>query len=371
MALYGLPYNADALNNIEIGAQAGRLVGILFTAPVTANLNSFSMALAYGPGYSLGTGGSVKCALVADDGTASHFPTGADLAAVTSNTPVGADNTESMITFTFGSPYGVTAGTRYHMVFTQMDASPTANWVSMDGTYNLNPTTPVQPMYADSEMFVNYKYNTGNPWEHLPNTSPSPTNWHFSDGTDYGNSIDYTPVVVALRNVGGTNYARLNFTPSANVTVQRVFVRLYRLSGTTQDLTIALKDAGGTIVSGTVTAATVVAMASGAAPADGTWVGFSFTALALASGHQYFLELSSPSETIHYRIYPVRTAIDANWSGVAKSNRFNDGYFEYSTNSGGAWTKESGETDYKLQAYFSTAAPTTSSRSKSSSTRRS
>jgi hypothetical protein len=350
---YGLAWNADALNNVTIGEQAvGRRVGILFTAPVTANLNSFTCALAYGPGYSLGTGGSVKCALVADDGTTDHFPTGSDIASVTVSTPVGSPGSEAMQTFTFGSPPSVTKGTRYHIVLESADASPASNFVSIDETYNTTPTTPVQPTIPDDQFYCNFKYNSGNPWEHLPHNSPSPVNWHYSDGTDDGFSVDYTPVVAAIRNVGGANRVRETFIAAASGLYTGLRVRLYRQSGTTVALTVDLKESGTVIATTTIPATGIVAAAAAANPAAGTWVGIDATII-LVAGRTYTIELSAVGETTFYQAYPLRTAIDANWSGAAKDNRFTEGVWEYSTNSGGSWTKELGEDDYKMQAYFS------------------
>lgn len=355
--LYGMPWNADSLNNIEIGSQVGRLVGLMFKAKTTTTLSRFAFALAYGSGYSLGTGGSVKVELFADDGSTLGAPTGSALATQTLSTPVGAPSSEAMIEYsTFVGSAAVVAGNRYHLVMTQMDASPTANWVSLDGTYNATPiTAQLQPAYANKDFQMKLFYSTSSPgWIDLTDVSPSPVNIHFADGTDLGWSVDYTPVAAALRTVGGTSRVRMNITPTGVTRVPtKVWVRLYRQTGTTQPLTIAVQNSSRTVLaSANVAASAIIALTAGSSPADGTWVSIPLSGISIVSGTQLFLELSSPSETVNYQIYPMRTAETGNWSDKALTNRFGDGFWEYSTNSGTTWTEESSDVGYKMQFYF-------------------
>lgn len=362
--LYGLPWNADDLDNLEIGLTGDstkRRVGIRFRAPVTDTLQSIALAIAYGTGYSLGTGGSVKCALQADDGTANHFPSGTDIASVTVTTPNGTPDTESVVTWTFSSPPTVTAGVLYHLVFTNVDASPTTNWVSFDGTYN-NPSNPglgtqAQPYFADTDWYVNRFDGPSPGWTAQPQVSASPVNLHFvSSSLDYGWSVDYTPVVAAVRNIGGANAVRMKFTPSATITVVRMFARAYRQSGTTHDLSYQLKDNSGTILaSGTVPVASFPSGSAGSNPGIGFWGSVGFSPVTLTAGSTYTFELWATGETVFYQAYPLRTAETGNWSDAAgKMGRFDDGHWEYSTNSGSTWTEESSDVGYKMQAYFTT-----------------
>lgn len=360
MGKYGMPWNADSLNNATLGSANGRQDAIMFRAPTTSTIVSVKYAGAYGSGYSLGTGGSVKCALQADSG---GFPSGTDIASVTVSTPnlfPGAE--ESVITHTFSSPPSVTKGTLYHIVLTSADGNPVNNWISLDGTYN-NPTTansPIQPAYADNDFQMSFKADTGSAWARNSDTSASPFNIHFTDGTDYGWSVMYTPVVAALRQVGGTNdKVRMNFTPSANQLVTKMWTRLYRQSGTTQPLVIAIKNSGGTVIAtGSISASAIVADTAGDAPTVGTWVSVAISPpLQLNSGSQYFFELSSPGETVLYQSYPIQTS----YTGATLDNgiigRFTDGWWEYTVNNGGTWSKEEGsgtDTAYAMQFYFET-----------------
>lgn len=356
-ALYGMPWNADSLDNIEVGLQAGRKVDIQFRAPYTSTLVSVALAIAYGTGYSAGTGGSVKCDLQTDDGTASHFPSGTSLGSVTVTTTNGTPDTESIVTWTFATPIAVTLGTIYHLVFTQQDASPTTNWVSIDGTYNATPQAQLQPAFDNTDLCMNWSFS-GGAWAAQTSISCAPLNLHFGNGLDWGWSVDYTPVAAALRNVGGaSNAVRMNFTPSENLLVRSMWARLYRQSATSQPLSLQLKQGGTTIVQqGTVAASGIVALTAGASPADGTWVGVHFPDYQLRKAQQYTFELWSTAETTFYQAYPLRTAETGNWSAAALANRFNDGWWEYTVNGGSTWTQESSDTGYKMQFYFELAS---------------
>lgn len=361
--LYGMPWQAGSLDNLEIGKFAGRQICIRFRAATTTTLSTVSFALAYGTGYSLGTGGSVKCAFQADDGTVNHLPSGTDITSVTVSTPAGTPGTESAGNFTFSSPPSVTAGTLYHIVLTGADADPINNWVSMDGTYTVTPQTPAQPAFPDSDLFINVKPDTTDPWTPRPDVSAAPFNLAFANSTNLGWAVDYVPSPTvgsggALQSVGGANDAvRMNFTPSSTITVNVMHAFLYRQSGTTQPLSLQLKNSGGTILaSGTVAASSIVSQTSGTVPADGTWATVSFTPVTLVSGSQYSFELWSTAETVPYQVWPVRVAESGNFSDYSKVGLFTDGWWEFTTNAGSTWSKQAGETGYKLMGYFETTS---------------
>lgn len=364
-AYYGLPWNADSLDNLEIGFTGNssvRRVAFRFRAPTTSTVSSLTFAVAYGSGYSAGTGGSVKVALQADDGTGNHFPTGTDIASVTNVTANGTADTEQFVTWTFGSPPSVTKGTIYHFVMTNTDGSPTTNWVSFDGTYN-NPTgapTQAQPTIPDTDWYC-LRYDSGT-WTKQAQVSPSPVEVIFGDGTHMGQSVGYTPVNAAVRNVGGTNNAvRIKFVPSQTITIKKMWARLYRQSSTSQPLSYLLKNNSGTTIgSGTVAALSFPSATAGAAPSVGTWNSVSLSpSVTLLAGSTYTFELWSTAETTFYQAYPLQTQSEfttSAWSPPptvdATQNAFNDGHWEYTTNAGGTWSMESADPTYKGQMYF-------------------
>lgn len=364
--LYGLPWNADDLDNLEIGDTGGptvRKVGIRFRAPWTDTLASVSIAVAYGTGYSAGTGGSVKMALQADDGTTNHYPSGTDIASVTNTTTnLFPPTEENMVTWTFGTAQSVTKGTLYHLVFTQQDAAPATNWVSLDGTYNYpsNPGlgTQAQP-WIDDTSFYCLRYDNPNTfggatgWNPMPQVSASPINFHYTTNGDWGFSIDYTPTS-SVRSIGGANDAvRMTFTPtSTQGPFTKAFARCYRQSATSHALTIMVKQGATLLTSGTVPAASFPAGTAGTDPGIGFWGSITFSPITFSASTQYSLELWSTSETTPYQAYPIRTAESGNFSDVATQNRFTDGSWQYTTNAGSTWTLESSDVGFKMQGYF-------------------
>ncbi len=93
-------------------------------------------------GYNAGTGGTLLIQLETDDGSSAHNPSGVVLGSATIPNP-SANFPEVALS----SAPQLTAGNLYHLVFTNIDPNPTANYVSVDELYMYKPLSPMQPTW--------------------------------------------------------------------------------------------------------------------------------------------------------------------------------------------------------------------------------
>ncbi len=220
-------------------------------------------------GYWNGTGGTIIVTIYPDDGSADHLPvTSAPIAR--SNAVTNAASQPMCCPFTFSDPPMLTAGTIYHFIFTNIDANPSTNYISLDHIYNSSPGSQAQPHIP--YLAVGYKdggiaFSASN---YQPRFTPC-TGLDFADGHRSGFTwIDtWHP---------GSAPTVETFTPSATMTATAVGVRLASASSTT----VTLTDAGGTkIVSGTTS------------PTSNKWSVLTFASpITLQQGTTYRLSVS-------------------------------------------------------------------------------
>lgn len=350
---YGSKWAADGLANTIIGA--GHVQGdYRFRSTHTGSLVAIHTYWQDGTGYGSGTGGTYRIDLETDDGTSNHFPSGKVLATTTELSPKN-----HFVTETFSSPATITAGTLYHVVYTNIDASPSVNYISLDMIWvggGTSAPTPAQPTIADTD------------WAHLYNAgSVSSPSWHWRHGTN-GDDGDYMPtlelvygdgfiygngymevwVETSRESVGGSNQVRETFTVSGGDKIVGSFsVRMRRDSGS-DPLTVSLKSgSGAAIESGSIPAASF--SASGDA-----WVSYQFsTPRTLSNANSYSIVLSAPG-TSAYSLFPIREGVSYNFDSPSF---FADGFAQLSTSSGTSWTNWPAETGSPstqgdLQFYF-------------------
>lgn len=351
--LYGVPYGADALANLEVGRSAGRLVSIRRRCPHSGVLNATRIYLkndgTAGPGgYWDGTGGSIKCDICPDDG--SGLPvTGTILATRTITTPGGGS---ALGSFVFASPPTLTAGVIYHRVFTNADASPTVNYVSIDDLYLAPGTSPMQPGVADLDMAILWRASgSGAP---VVNLGHGPIfDDLFADGFHDGLAFYDALSGSGLKSIGGANAVRMLFTPTLTRTLAKVWVRVRKQAGTTHDLTILVKQ-GATLLDTVTIPVASIGTSMG-------WVGVNLTApLIIAAGTQYSAEMWSVAETTApFQTWPITAGGGGSNPGPAllSASRFTDGYLQSTANSGGLWSLHNSSTDNKPQLYFEQADP--------------
>lgn len=343
--MYGSGLAADALNNTRIGGPWESQISYRFMADTSGTIESVKPYLigVDGPlsGYSAGTGGSLVFSIQADDGTANHFPSGDTIATCLYANPM---NGEEFPVVTFNAPATVVEGTLYHLTVFNPDASPTANYVSVDCLWYEVANTPRQPLYADSLWRELIKYST-DPWEVLaPTEHYTPIiELQYTGGHKQGNG--YMEVwSEAPQPVSGDSSLRQNFTVSgSSKSVGSVMVRARKVSGS-DPLTIRLETSAGALVEeGTVSVG-----------ASYEWATLTFaSAHTLSSGASYNLVLQSPSSSI-YDAFPIREGSSVN-VGFDAQTYFGDGYAQFTVDGStwAGWTMVSSDRrDADLQFLF-------------------
>jgi|SRR5579872_101295 len=331
---YGVKWGADELANTVIGNGISQ-GDYRFRATHSGTLAAVhTFFICKNPGYGAGTGGSYRVDLESDDGTANHFASGNVLATTAENSPESLFTTQ-----TFSSPATLVAGTLYHVVYTNKDANPSANYCSLDMMWWGDPApATAQPTVPNTD------------WSHLYNqgTVSSPS-WHlrseatpvdggnymptmqlvYGDGTVYGNGYMESWIFSSRKTISGNNQARETITAvTGTQVVSSVTVRLRHDSGS-DPLTVTLRNSTGVIESGTITAGSFVA----AGNAGDNWVTYTFSAPhTLAAGNAYQVVLSAPSSSA-YSIFPLRKGATHNFSAPAY---FGDGFAQYSAD-GSSW----------------------------------
>jgi len=334
--VYGPGINADTLNNSQVGGRYNEQVAYRFRATETSALTSIRIyIIANGDtGYSNGTGGTIRADVYADDGTASHLPTGSSLASgsMTPGNPAGfppdSDTSHKFPTITFSTPATLVAGTLYHIVFRNADPSPTVNFLSVDGLYVYADLPACQPAFPDTD------------WANL--VKPAAGSWSTDRGAGRGATTPIMALNYANGRVGGMGYmetweiapktisgsmaAREAFTVSGSSRqVSSVSVRLKRVSGSSP-LLVRLETSNGSLVEqGSIPASSI--------PTTGyaSWATYTFASShTLATGQSYHLVLSSASDT-SYSIFVIRKGVDY---GFSPKTYFADGSGQYNPGSG-------------------------------------
>jgi hypothetical protein len=338
-ALYGVGLNVDTLANAQVGGTGGS-TSFRFRASTSSALRSiriYMIGLRH-PGYSGGTGGRIQIS-VQPDGDGS--PSGDTLASTTI-----APSDDAGLVVSFPSPASLTAGQLYHIVFRNVDAAPTVNFVSVDSLYVYGSTlTPRQPMYSDTDWAQLVNYNDGRGWQISPRFTPI-LNLTYANGEVAG--VGYMEVwVYDYQVISGTKTVRETFTVSgASRQVSSVAVRLRRTSGSSP-LTLRLETSSGALVAQTsVPATSIAASAPGGDNGGAVWAVGTFPKVTLTAGQGYNLVLSTASNT-EYTVFVIRKGPTY---GYSPRTYFNDGYAQYNTDSG--WSGFKGDTQGDLQFYL-------------------
>ena len=138
-AIYGVGIGMDTLANTTLGGSGPIKSFMRFRAPVLVRPPGFRvyfLSASSPSGYGGGTGGTKRFTIQADDGTADHFPASTVLA--TQN--VAADPTSTANYYVaFTTPPRLTAGTLYHLVCENTDASPGTNYFALDYAWTITP----------------------------------------------------------------------------------------------------------------------------------------------------------------------------------------------------------------------------------------
>lgn len=327
--IYGPGIGYDVLANMQVGGAAAATVSYRFTAAASSTLVSVRWyCIDYThPGYGAGTGGTIRQTIEADS---SGAPSGTPLATEDVVSPV-----DDFQLYTFSSPASLTAGNAYHLVFTNIDASPASNFVSVDCVYRYNPETPMQPRFPDADWAAVRKLGAGS-WAVQAGYTPI-LQLVYGDGTTQG--MGYMEANVSdYGTITGTNsMVRELFTVSGGTrTVTGAGVRLIKASGSTDPLTVRLEDSGGTLIdSFDIPASSIATDTTANYGRLGTWVTGSFgSTRTLSNATTYRLRLSTGASSTFY-MFPMRRG--ESYSYVSPQTYFGDGKSQKTTD-GSTWS---------------------------------
>ncbi len=298
---YGSCVAMDALANLEIGPMGQ--VDVRFLCEHTGSIDKIVQQYQnVTAGYMGGTGGQIKWELRTDDGTANHFPSSTVLWTTTDTSPTKTASGTVIQYFAVSPTVPVTAGTLYHIVYTNVDPDPTTNYVSYDGMYTSKNSSPVQPCYSDANLMTLWN---GPNWQTNLHISPD-FNVHYADGyaqgTGYCDSTSISSPATETFTVSGGNKTALSVSAAGS------------------GLSFTLQTTDGT----------VLASGSGAASTYPGWQTYTFSQpITLVNGQAYNLVVSGSVS---------RAVQKGNSYGMYTA--FPDGYY-------------AGNSAYDLEFYFS------------------
>ena len=325
---YGPAIMADSLSNTQVGGSDARDVAYRFRATTDSPLESITVYIQTGPGYSAGNRGSLLITVRSDDGSADHLPSEEVLAAVEVPHPdVGAGSD-----FRFLPPPALEAGSLYHIVFTNTDAAPEDNFVSLNGLVVFGGSTTDQPAFGHTD-WAELIRSDGDWSEQSKSGRDLPTpimSLNYVDGTTAG--VGYMEIWVRSPTViSGTARTREVFTVSGpERIVSSVFVRLKRVQGS-GPLRVHLESASGRVLADGKIPAAAIAQSSSDDPSGSEWAELAFASpLSLQSGETYHLNLSTAADS-RYEAIPIRKGA---FYGYGPGTYFADGIGEYDDGSG-------------------------------------
>jgi len=324
-AFYGSGWSADSLANTIVGGPSGNQVSYRFQARYSQALEAVRVFFIWSntkAGYASGGGGTVRVDVMADDGTASHLPTGIPLASASYGAVILQNNFYPRIAFPL--PAVLRGGAFYHLVFTDVDPDPANNWVSLDTLWTDAATAPMQAVLPDAAFAVLFK-PAGGAWRLRPNYTPTVE----LDFTSASQGNGYMEVWSANpKPISGTAAVREAFKVSGPSRIfSRVQVRLRRLAGQ-GPLTVRVEEADGTLVEEVQVAAASVL------PGVSTWVTVPFAqSHVLNSGVAYNLVLRAPAGTT-YSAFPIRKGRD---KGFSPTTFFPDGHAQFTSSAPTGW----------------------------------
>jgi hypothetical protein len=322
---YGSGLSADSLANTVVGGPSANVVSYRFQARYTTPLNGFRVFFIWSTtkvGYNAGLGGTVRVDLMADDKTAAHLPTGAPLATTSYGNIIPQNNYYPLLTFP--SPVGLQGGALYHLVFTNIDSDPVANYISLDTLYTNAQTAPMQSTLADATFAVLFKPGTG-AWRIRQGYTPT-LELDFGSGSQGNGYMEVWST--NPKTISGTSKVRETFKVTGpSRTYTKVLLRLMRVAGDSP-LTVRVEEADGTLVD------QVLVPAQSVLAGVNAWITVPFPVQhVLNSGVAYHLTLSSPDDT-SYSAFPLRKGLD---KGFSASTVFPDGYAQFTTTGDAGW----------------------------------
>jgi hypothetical protein len=352
--IYGPGIAMTSLSNSPIGGPANtNPISLRFRAERSGNLRTARIYIITDRnnsgrrGYSGGNGGRYQISIRPDDGSSANLPASTELA-VETITPGTASNTGYVIRF--DPAPRLVAGRLYHMVFKNVDPSPTRNWLSINHSYVHYGGGQRQPRWHKSD-WAHLRMYRGS-WQLRQDHAPI-LDLGFADGHHQGNGymeMSYSDSTIGY--ISGSRQVGERFTMPRDEVATGASVRLQRVSGSAP-LELRLKNSSGTTLGqGQVRAADIPLGPSTGLGERSKWVSTAFDRpVSLKAGQSYRLELSTAAGT-QYATWVIR---EGPYYGYHPSTVFTDGLSQQSRNNGSSWSslgRVSGAND--LQFYLST-----------------
>ena len=323
---YGSGFSADSLANTVVGGVSNNSVSYRFQAKYLTPLEGFRVFFIWSTtvaGYNAGLGGTIRVDLMADDNSPAHLPTGTALASTTYGNIIPQENFYPKLTFP--SPVALQGGNLYHLVFTNIDAFPAVNYISLDTLYTAAQTAPMQPVMADADFAVLLKSGTG-AWKLRQGYTPTLELDYAtgSQGNGYMEIWSTNP-----KTISGNASGRETFKVTGpSRTFSKVLLRLEHASGASP-LTVRIEEGDGTLMEQAQVPAANFPLGVTA------WVTVTFPlSHVLNTGVAYHLVLSSPADSV-YAAFPMRKGLD---KGFSTSTVFPDGYAQFTATGASGWT---------------------------------
>lgn len=340
---YGNFWAGDVLYNLRVGIY-GIEVSFRFIAKDTVPVNKIRYFNTYSktkPGYHAGTGGKIKIELQEDDNTSGHNPSGKVLTTGLVPDPL---NSPDQLLVKFFKTAILEKDKIYHIVFTNYDANPDINYVSVDMMSVMTPkpvTVPDQPELSIIDMTTLWRDRINKNWRRFKdNLSVTPIFSLFYEvtelSTDNISVIGYGGMESWLREprqICGDKRVRQRFIPRKDIAVKNVSVRIAKV-GNPGNLTAQLELLNNKVIDKSSISSNLVK------PIDLSicppyrlghdWVVLNFSSsILLESGKEYCLVLKAPSGDSWYEMFPLRDGESFGYAPVWPNS-----YAEYTTTTG-------------------------------------
>lgn len=314
---YGVPFKGDSLWNTTLNGQS---VSFRFRAEQSSQAEQLIWYNENNDpgGYWAGDGGDVLVQLRTDDGTFNHYPAATVLGSYLISSPL---STSQFPLNSFSPAASLTAGTLYHIVFSNPSASPSSNYTSVNAMWGAH-TSPALPTIPDTDLAVLLGNAAGSGgWSVRQDFCPI-YNLYYSNGIVQG--MGYmecwvgTPAIQPIGGSAGTNRVRQTMTPSGVKVVTGGGIRVRRITGSSP-LVVSLRNSAGGLVES-------VSIDSSSISTSYGYVPFSFsTQHTLTAGSLYWLEFSATAGTT-YQVTAIR---QGSGYGLSSQTYFVDGVAQY------------------------------------------
>jgi hypothetical protein len=332
--LYGNYWRMTDLGELDMNdTPSARKVSIRFKAAYSGNLSSMVGFWGIAKGYGGGTGGIISCQVQTDDGSSQHLPSGNVLGGFVLANPATspflhplASGQQAIDPISFSSPVPVTEGNLYHILCTNPDPSPQANWWSLNCIFNWILTSPQQPK-GDIEDNALFFYNGSWSNDYTGHYNPI-YSLIYSNGNKQG--MPYMQRDNTL-NIFGNNKIYQSFKVSgSDKTVINVAVSMVK-TGNPGPLTVRLETSAGSLVEqGTIPSTAFVTDNR-----NPLWGIYTFTTprtLVLNTSYRVIFSTTGDSSN-YYSTWVVQTGNSYGLDG----DKFIDTQYPYYTNNGSTW----------------------------------